>query len=666
MRNLFFILLIFFGNISILISQEAVVLSKINDRVNLGGNCSYLEDQDKVFTFSEITSPGFIPLFQDINKSQPGFGYSTSSYWFRCSVHNPLPEKIDFIIEIAYPLIDDIRFYNPISKFNTIESRMGDTYIFSQRPIQYRNFLFPLSLNSNQTNTYYFRILNKGPMVLPIHIWSYNELIHNISSENILIGIFLGIAIVMILYNAFLYSFFRELHYLYYVLFLFGLLILILTLTGVSFQYIWPNSIWWANYNFPIMIFFTSIWGILFTREILNTKQNAIIYDKVLYAAVYLNAFALAIPFLVDYVYSLRIALVIAVILLCIIYATVINAYLNQKSYSKYFLIAWTGFFIGIFIYQFYSLGWLPTYFISTWSIFIGSSFEIVLFALALAERINDIRKDKEEAQDEVIRMQKIAIENIKTNQKQQEQIVAINQELRIAKEIHESILPQTIPSPRGIKINVCYIPMAEIGGDLYEFFEDPKEDALGILIADVTGHGIPAAQVSSMVKAVFTFNQKFSNKPDRLLREMNTTLLSIQNNQMISAGYIYFDFKAKTATYANSGHPPLFLWRQKTKQMIKFNPEGKILGWMEDSSNRMETISYQKGDKFFLYTDGITNARRNINDIWGEDNFSRFIQDHIQLTPDDFVQELLQTLKNYSGSEDGFEDDITFIYIEV
>jgi serine phosphatase RsbU (regulator of sigma subunit) len=414
------------------------------------------------------------------------------------------------------------------------------------------------------------------------------------------------------------------------------------------------------------MIFFTSIWGILFTREILNTKQNAIIFDKILYGAVYLNAFALAIPFLVDYVYSLRIALVLGAALLCLIYATVIKTFLNQKRYSRYFLIAWTGFFIGIFIYQFYSLGWLPTDFISTWSIFIGSSFEIILFALALAERINDIRKDKEEAQDEVIRMQKIAIENIKTNQKQQEQIVAINQELRIAKEIHESILPQSIPSPRGIKIHVCYIPMAEIGGDLYEFFEDPNEDGLGILIADVTGHGIPAAQVSSMVKAVFTFHRKSSNKPDRLLREMNTTLLSIQNNQMISAGYLYIDFKSKVASYANSGHPPLFLWRQKTKKIEKIYSEGKILGWLEDSNNKMQTISYQKGDKFFLYTDGITNTRRNISDIWGEDNFERFIVDHIQLTPEDFVQELLQTLRNYSGSEGSFEDDITFLYIEV
>ncbi len=263
--------------------------------------------------------------------------------------------------------------------------------------------------------------------------------------------------------------------------------------------------------------------------------------------------------------------------------------------------------------------------------------------------------------------MQKIAIENIKTTQKQQEMIVAMNQELKIAREIHQSILPQFIPDIKDVKIHVSYIPMAEIGGDIYEFVHNELGDTLGVFIADVTGHGIPAALLSSILKATFTFHKNLYSDPAKLLREINSTIISMNNNQMLTAGYLFLNFQDKTANYANSGHPPLLVWRKDLNTIESFYPEGKIIGWLEDSGNRSITIPFRKGDKFYLYTDGITEVRRKSNEIWGDENFKKFLLEYSTIPMEDMVRDLLQTLRNFSGrEEEGFEDDITFICIEV
>ncbi|MCC5815291.1 MAG: SpoIIE family protein phosphatase [Leptospira sp.] len=657
-----FAIIIFFSDIS---AQDTLNITSEPDGLNLGKHCEYLLDEDGVFEIDEISSKIMRQLFRPISRNQPGFGYTNSAVWLFCPLKNISMDSISLYLEVSYPLLDDIRMFLPKGK-GFQEIRTGDSYPFLQRPVAYRNFLFPMEIKSQEEISVYLRITNKGAVISPLYIWSEKNLIKKISSENIFIGLFIGICIVMILYNLFVYTFFKELHYLFYVLFLVGWSSIILTITGISFQYLWPNSIWWGNYNFPIMIFFTSVWALLFTRAILSLKDYSPLLNKILYYMVYVSALGIGIPFILDYALSIRISLSVIAVELTTIYISVILVFIKNKRISKYFLIAWSGFFIGVLIYQLHSFGWLATGILSTWSILIGASIAIILFALALADRINTIREEKEKAQEEVIQMQKVAIENIKTTQKQQEQLVAMNQELKIAGEIHQSILPQFIPDIKNVRIHVSYIPMAEIGGDIYEFIHDKESNSLGIFVADVTGHGIPAALLSSIMKATFTFHKKLYNKPDRLLKEINSTIISMENNQMVSAGYLYLDLKSRIAYYANSGHPPLLVWRKKSNTIESFYPEGKIIGWVEDTNNKLETIPFQKGDKFYLYTDGITDVRKNVSDIWGDENFKRFVLDHASLQEEDMIQELLQTLKNYSGRENGFEDDLTFIVIEI
>lgn len=665
MHRTFWIVLLLMGSLQSLFSEPAhLQLYSNNLEAILSKHCEYLEDKDRslnaIDAFSEDKT--FIP----IESIQPGFGYTISAFWLRCYVDNNTSENIDFLLEIAYPQLDDIRYFNSISRSGSDEIRLGDTYPFLQRNFQYRNFVLPMQVKPNSTKQIYLRVTSTGALNIPLNIWSYETFLEKVVTEQLLFGLFLGIAIVMILYKSFLYTLFHELHYLYYVLFLIGWVFIVSTLTGLSFQYLWPNSIWWGNYNFPIMIFFTSVWALLFTRAVLDTKSKNFIIDRILNSLVYVNAFLISIPFILDYVISIRIALVLAFLQMILILAAAIFIHEKGNRSSTYFITAWSGFLLGLLVYQLHSFSWIPQVHIISWFVHIGASFEIILFSFALADRINQIRIEKVAAQEEVIKMQKDALQSFKTNQKQKEHIISINQELKIAREIHQAILPKSIPDLPGIKIHVHYTPMAEIGGDLYEFIEEESTGNLGILVSDVAGHGIPAAQIASMIKAIFTFHKKWMNKPDRLLKEMNLTLIEANNNQLVTASYVYIDKKNKKILYANSGHPPLLIYRKSKKIVESYYPEGKILGWMQESNNKLDTISFQDGDSIFIYTDGITEVRKNSNEIWGEENFKNFILEHNHLEKDKFTEKLMSTLRSYSNLKQGFEDDLTLLIIEL
>lgn len=630
----------------------------IDGFIPLGNKCSYLTDEESNLTIQEVQSSFFRPLFQPIQSIQPIFGFVPYPIWFHCEI--PSYGDSFLFLEIANPLLDEILLYEFQGTKKIDELKLGDQYPFLQRNLEYRNFLIPTQSNRD----IFLRISSKGLLHVPIYLWNHKKLIEKIHTENLYIGIFIGLTILLILYHLYLFVYFKETYYLYYVFFTFGWLVLFLNTSGISFQYLWPNAIWWTNYNFPIGLFFTSSSAILFVRSFLNIKEFSIILHKILSFIAYFGFILIPIPIIIDYTISLKIGIIYGIFILHLIPYCAIYIILKDASLSKYLAIGWIFLYLSIFLFFLHSIGKINRVYIIEWTIFPGIAF--FLFALGLGYKIQTIKQEQEKAKEDIIQMQKIAIENIKMNQKQQEMLVAMNQELKIARDIHQSILPQFVPQIPGVSIHVTYIPMAEIGGDMYEFYYNPQTNELGIFIADVAGHGIPAALLSSILKAAFSFHKNYYKEPDKFLKNINASIVSMENNQMASAAYLYLDLKNKTASYANSGHPPLLVWRRKKKTIESYFPEGKMIGWLPDSGNKISKLTFESGDKFYLYTDGITEVRKTLTQIWGEDNLVNFLREYANVPVEEMVKDLLQTLRDFSGKENGFEDDISFIVIEI
>jgi sigma-B regulation protein RsbU (phosphoserine phosphatase) len=247
-----------------------------------------------------------------------------------------------------------------------------------------------------------------------------------------------------------------------------------------------------------------------------------------------------------------------------------------------------------------------------------------------------------------------------------EQQLVAIAEEMKSASRIQASILPRGVPNVPGLQIAVRYIPMTAVAGDFYDFLA-AGPGSVGILVADVTGHGVPAALVASMVKVTVSSQAGNAADPAPVIAALNQMICRQAQGQFTTAGYLYVDAESRGALYAAAGHPPLLLWRKANRTLREFRENGLLMGVRPAEHYANIPIDLQPGDRFVLYTDGIPEASNSAAEFFGEDRLKAFIEDGESLTADAFADALLARLAQWSGSSSGAQtDDITLVVVDV
>jgi sigma-B regulation protein RsbU (phosphoserine phosphatase) len=231
-----------------------------------------------------------------------------------------------------------------------------------------------------------------------------------------------------------------------------------------------------------------------------------------------------------------------------------------------------------------------------------------------------------------------------------------IQKELEIARRIQTDILPSAYPNSPNFCVAARYIPMTAIAGDLYDFLvADPQQ--AGLLIADVSGHGIPAALIASMVKLAATAQQANAADPAALLAGMNNVLHGNTQSQFVTAAYVYLDAASSTLRYAAAAHPPMLLLRDGEVTPIEQN--GLMLAAFSFSNYETATHTIQPGDRLFLYTDGLLEAANLSGEEFGPDRLAALLKASAVLTVDKAADEIVATLQNWSRSQ---TDDLTVL----
>ncbi len=192
-----------------------------------------------------------------------------------------------------------------------------------------------------------------------------------------------------------------------------------------------------------------------------------------------------------------------------------------------------------------------------------------------------------------------------------EEALLAIRNELDIARRIQSSILPEQMPQLSGLSVSSKYLPMSEVAGDFYDFLV-VDERRVGILIADVSGHGIGAALVASMVKIAIASQSANASDPARVMAGLNATLNGNLQGQFVTAAYVYFDLDSMTGCYSAAGHPPLLRYSPATNQTESITENGLVLGVFAAAAYSSRDFQVLPGDRFLLYTDGVLEASRN------------------------------------------------------
>jgi serine phosphatase RsbU (regulator of sigma subunit) len=246
-------------------------------------------------------------------------------------------------------------------------------------------------------------------------------------------------------------------------------------------------------------------------------------------------------------------------------------------------------------------------------------------------------------------------------------QLIAINSELEMARKIQLAILPHAIPKITGLEIAARFVPMGSVAGDFYDFLV-VDEKHVGILIADATGHGLPAALIASMLQMALAAQFAHASQPARLLADLNQALCGKFTSHFVTAAYIFLDLELGAMKYAGAGHPPILLWRTSTKNTAELEENGMVLGLFADATYGEIEVTMEPGDRVVLYTDGILEANNlSEEEMYGADRFKRFLEINSSLGADEFSEALLDELSLWSGQPrgQGQKDDITFLAVD-
>jgi phosphoserine phosphatase RsbU/P len=246
------------------------------------------------------------------------------------------------------------------------------------------------------------------------------------------------------------------------------------------------------------------------------------------------------------------------------------------------------------------------------------------------------------------------------------QQLVAINSELEMARQIQLSILPRDTPKLDGLEIVARYIPMTSVAGDFYDFIV-VDEKHVGVLIADVSGHGLPAALIASMLQVALTAQFAHASDPSKVLAGLNQSLCGKFQQNFVTAAYVFMDLENNSMSYAGAGHPPLLLCRNCAGSASEISENGLVLGQFPEETYSTLNVPLEPGDRCVLYTDGILETSNPSQEEFGTGRFMRLMENSRSLRAGQFIDALLDELSRWSGNPrgEGQQDDITALVID-
>jgi len=252
-----------------------------------------------------------------------------------------------------------------------------------------------------------------------------------------------------------------------------------------------------------------------------------------------------------------------------------------------------------------------------------------------------------------------VAVRMIFANERR---LQSIENELAIAREIQASIIPSSSPELSNLRITAAYRPMTFVAGDFYDFIP-VDQNRVGFLVADVSGHGVPAALIAAMIKVAIRSIVPCAHDPREVLRGLNRALYGQLRNQFVTASYLWIDTENRNALYAAAGHPPLLRWREGNLERIESN--GLLFGVIPEPDYPVCDMPINPGDRFLLYTDGLIESENSRGDSFGDRKLEQVLRLNQSCSPSELANQLLSEIRIWQPASKTQQDDITLIVVD-
>jgi sigma-B regulation protein RsbU (phosphoserine phosphatase) len=237
-----------------------------------------------------------------------------------------------------------------------------------------------------------------------------------------------------------------------------------------------------------------------------------------------------------------------------------------------------------------------------------------------------------------------------------EQELSVIRKELEIAQRIQSSILPSSFPASKSFRVVARYCPMSAVAGDFYDFILAGDHEA-GLFIADVSGHGVPAALIASMVKLAAASHRTHADNPSCLLDGMNTVLCGNTHSQFVTAAYVYLNATTQELRYSAAAHPPMLLLRDG--EIVEICENGLMLAAFGFATYTTLSHSIQSGDRLVLYTDGLLEAADIHQEEFGSQRLHSLVRETAHLPQAEAADHIISSIQQWSVTQG---DDLTLL----
>ncbi len=645
-----------------------VVLDDDLAEINLGRRIEILEDTGGKWSIQDVSGGELSRSFMQSQDDYPVYGFTSSVYWARFTVENRSDADIAWYLELDHPQMERINLYLVGKGRRLMEERAsGDILPFSSREVPFVNAVFSITEPAASSRTCYVRCQTKGSMDLFLTIWSPAAFRDHASRMDVIFAIYYGAMLVMVIYNLFLFLSLRDRSYLYYVLYCLAFVLFQLCMNGLAFQYLWPDFPWWAKHSIPFWVLLSAVFAVQFLRYFLDTMHYVPVIDRGLKISLFVFAALIPASFFTDYTGTIIVLIVMIMIMAIALYVIAVKVLMLGNRAARMYIITWAAFWVGTFVYSLKLFGIIPDHFVTRWMLQISSLVQVILLSLALADKITFMTEKMETANENLEgkvkeRTRELNRALLLMERKDNE----IQREFDLAGDIQHGLLPETPFYHEGIKVVAYYKSMGKVGGDFYDIFQ-MKGGYLGILVADASGHGMPAAFITALAKISFAEAIQTSLFPADIFRHVNNELVkAIKTDDFVTAFFAVIS-PARDIFYCNASHQMALVLRKDTLMIENWDTNGLFMGYSLDSNGMYEDGQnlLEYGDRIMLYTDGIVNAVNRDGVPFGERRLERLFTDTAPLPLEEARDRIVRECQEFvNGAPQA--DDKTLVLIEI
>ncbi len=439
-----FLILVLFSFLGRSYGQDSISYATPGERLSIGIKSAYFVDESGVLKADEvINSKQFKAAGQDVQN----YPVSSSAYWVKFVVANRTGDN-NLVVELEYPTVDSVEFISVDGQGHKLAQLTGEYIPISKRNYRHQNYIFDLDLKPGELGTYYIRTKASEQVSLPLTVSTARRIEESIFDRDLIFGLYAGIILVMMLYNLFLYFTVRDRSYLYYVLYILFVGMSQACLQGYAPRFLYPDSYFLTNAMMVWVPALSGVFSVLFIWDFMNIKHYTPTLYKVLFGILLVYCGIIALSFTGNYRLCTAIMQLLVMILAIVGYTVAVK--ISRMGYrpAKFFLIAFSIFIAGVFVFVLRNVNVLPYNTFTYYAMPIGSVLEVVLLSIALADKINLFRKEKEESQaqallalqenERIVIEQNVMLER-KVNERTQELQVANSEVHKAMKELKEA-----------------------------------------------------------------------------------------------------------------------------------------------------------------------------------------------------------------------------------